>query len=44
MKKALINQPAGLGDILLIQPMVDDLLNRGYEVFHPVADVYSYLH
>jgi hypothetical protein len=39
-KNALIRQPAGLGDILWLQPIVLHLLDNGYEVHFPVADVY----
>lgn len=39
-KKCLIWQPAGLGDILWLQPIVTSLLQQGYEVHHPVCDLY----
>lgn len=40
MKKALIRQPAGLGDILWIQSIVDHISSRGFEVMYPVCDQY----
>tara|TARA_R110001632_G_C11360932_1_gene419299 strand:+ start:2323 stop:3717 length:1395 start_codon:yes stop_codon:yes gene_type:complete len=38
MKKCLIRQPAGIGDILFCQKIVYKLLNDGYEVWWPVDD------
>ena len=38
MKKCLIKQPAGIGDILFCQKIVYKLLNDGYEVWWPVDD------
>lgn len=40
MKVALIRQPAGLGDILWLQPIVDHISSRGFEVVYPVIDHY----
>jgi len=40
MKTALIRQPAGLGDIFWLQPLVDDMASRGFEVIYPVCDHY----
>ena len=40
MKKCLINQPLGLGDILWVQPIIDHYISNGYEVFYPVGEVY----
>lgn len=40
MKTALIRQPAGLGDILWMQPLVDDMSRRGFNVIYPVIDHY----
>ena len=39
-KVCIINQPAGLGDILWIQPIVDDISNRGFKVLYPVCEQY----
>ena len=38
--RCLINQPAGLGDIIFCQKIVDVLINNGYEVIWPVGDEY----
>lgn len=40
MKTALIRQPAGLGDIFWIQPIIDHIASRGFEVIYPVCDHY----
>jgi len=40
MKTALIRQPAGLGDIFWLQPLVDDMHKRGFHVIYPVCDHY----
>jgi hypothetical protein len=40
MPVCVINQPGGLGDIIWIQPIVDHMIDRGYEVIYPVKDVY----
>ena len=40
MPVCVINQPAGLGDILWIQPIVDHMIGLGYEVVYPVNDLY----
>ena len=40
MKTCLIYQPLGLGDIFWLQPIVDRLLNSGYQIYYPVGDVY----
>ena len=40
MPVCVINQPAGLGDILWIQPIVDHMIDCGYEVVYPVIDLY----
>ena len=41
-KKLLINQPAGIGDILFIQKIVKKL-SEDYEVYHPVKDSISWM-
>jgi hypothetical protein len=43
MKNCLINQPAGLGDILFIQPIVDNFISQGYIVHFPVLPEYLYI-
>lgn len=40
MKTCLIYQPCGIGDIIWIQPIVDRLINEGYNVIYPVIDLY----
>jgi hypothetical protein len=40
MKTALIRQPAGLGDIFWLQPLIDDMHERGFHVIYPVCDHY----
>lgn len=40
MPVCVINQPGGLGDIIWIQPIVDHMIDRGYEVVYPVKGVY----
>ena len=40
MKKCVIYQPVGLGDILWVQPIVDKYLSEGYEVHFPVSELY----
>lgn len=42
-KICLINQPAGLGDILLCQKIASHVVQLGYRVIWPVVDQYSYL-
>lgn len=39
-KKCLIYQPLGLGDIIWILPIVDIIIDGGYEVYFPVNSVY----
>jgi len=39
-KPCLIYQPLGLGDIIWILPIVDTIINSGYDVYYPVGDVY----
>lgn len=39
-KTCLVYQPLGLGDIIWLLPIVDVILNDGYEVYYPVGDVY----
>ena len=44
MKKLLIKQPAGLGDICFLQKLAtQEQKKHGYEVWWPVAPVYSHL-
>jgi len=40
MKKCLIFQPIGLGDILFVQGIVEHLIKNGYEVHFPVHKFY----
>lgn len=40
MKNCLIYQPCGLGDIIWLQPMIDNLIADGYVVHYPVIDLY----
>ena len=40
MKTALVRQPAGLGDIFWLQPLVDDIASRGFHVVYPLCDQY----
>jgi hypothetical protein len=40
MKKCLINQPAGLGDILWTQKIAWHFYNKGYQIHWPVNKVY----
>lgn len=40
MKTCLIYQPCGIGDIIWIQPIVDRLINEGYNVIYPVINLY----
>lgn len=40
MKRCLIYQPAGLGDIIWIQPIIDNYIKQGYDIFYPVIDLY----
>lgn len=40
MKTCIINQPAGLGDILFCQKIAYHYYNKGYEIIWPVKDVY----
>jgi hypothetical protein len=42
-KIAIINQPAGLGDILFTTKIRKTLENDGYKVFHPVINEYSWI-
>tara|TARA_R110001592_G_scaffold2663_2_gene15303 strand:- start:11360 stop:12133 length:774 start_codon:yes stop_codon:yes gene_type:complete len=39
-KVALIRQPAGLGDIFWLQPLVDHIASRGFTVIYPLCDHY----
>jgi hypothetical protein len=39
-KLCLIYQPLGLGDIIWILPIIDTIINSGYDVYYPVGDVY----
>ena len=43
MKKCLIRQPAGLGDILFCQKISTKLIQDGYEVWWPVDNEYQWL-
>jgi hypothetical protein len=43
MKNCLINQPGGLGDIMFVQPIVDNYINQGYTVHYPVLPEYYYV-
>ena len=36
----LINQPAGLGDIMLCQKIADAVIAKGYQIYWPVIDQY----
>lgn len=40
MKNCLINQPGGLGDIMFIQPIIDNYIRRGYIVHYPILSEY----
>lgn len=40
MKVCVIHQPGGLGDILWLQPIVDNILQLGYTIYFPVVDIY----
>lgn len=40
MKTCLIYQPCGIGDIIWSQPIVDRLIDAGYNVTYPVIDLY----
>jgi len=42
-KICLINQPAGLGDILLCQKIAAHVIEAGYKVIWPVVDQYKYI-
>jgi hypothetical protein len=42
-KICLINQPAGLGDILLCQKVAAHVIELGYKVIWPVVDQYNYI-
>jgi hypothetical protein len=42
-KICLINQPAGLGDIFFIQKIVQDFINKGYNVIYPVLSQLLYI-
>jgi hypothetical protein len=42
-KLCLINQPAGLGDILLCQKMAYYYIDKGYNILWPVNSRYNYL-
>lgn len=39
-KNCLIHQPAGIGDILWVQPIVNKLISLNFIVYHPVIDLY----
>jgi hypothetical protein len=43
MKNCLINQPGGLGDIMFVQPIVDNYISQGYLVHYPVLSEYYYI-
>ena len=43
MKKCLIRQPAGLGDIVFLQKIAKKLVKKGYEVHWPVIQPYEYV-
>lgn len=43
MKRVLINQPAGLGDILFCQKIAKTYIDRGYEVLWPVLPQLGYV-
>lgn len=43
MKTCLIEQPSGLGDILLTIKIADYFYNNGYNVIYPVLSTYNYL-
>ncbi len=40
MSKILIDQPAGLGDIIFCQKLADHVIDLGYEVIWPVSVEY----
>jgi hypothetical protein len=40
MKNCLIYQPGGLGDIMFIQPIIDNYINQGYTVNYPILSEY----
>jgi hypothetical protein len=39
-KTIVINQPAGLGDIIWSQPVLKKFLGMGFNIIYPIADVY----
>jgi hypothetical protein len=43
MKRALVRQSAGLGDIIFAQKIYRDLISKGYEVIWPIIDQYEWL-
>jgi len=40
MKNCLIHQPAGIGDILWVQPIVDRIISSNFIVYYPVINLY----
>jgi hypothetical protein len=40
MRKLIVNQPAGLGDIIWIQPIIEHFVQSGFQVIHPVIETY----
>lgn len=43
MSKIIINQPAMLGDLLFIEPIIRNLLQKDHEVIWPIKDQYFWL-
>ena len=43
MKKCIINQPFGIGDILFSEPIAQYYIDKGYEVIWPVEDSYFWI-
>lgn len=44
MKNCLINQPGGLGDMLFIQPIIDNYIKQGFTVHYPIfSEYYQYV-
>jgi hypothetical protein len=40
VKKCLIYQPLGLGDIIWVQPIIDKMIERGFDVYYPINNLY----
>ena len=40
MRAVVINQPAGLGDIIWVQPILQAIVDKGFEVVYPIIDHY----